>query len=189
MANDKNLLDEVCMTTETEWQRTGNERTTVAFADAAVMDLTAAELQSLLRNMDRKDLVPPLREAQASPAALDGIHPDAGQKRRAALALQERWNSWLLEREVLREEIKRGRECLAQVQEELAKTRAGLEDWVLYERQCGKNPLFSSTESLGARERVEQFLPGWLRRREERLRGLSHEMEMFAREHGMEHLL
>jgi len=177
------------MTTETGWQRTETDGSAVMVADCAVMDLAGAELQSLLRNMDYKDLVPPLREAQGSPAALNSLHPDAGEKRRAALALQERWNSWLLEREVLREEIKRGRECLAQVQEELAKTRAGLEDWVRYERECGKNPLFTSTESLGAKERVKEFLPGWLDRREEQLRRLDAEMGMFARENGMEHLV
>jgi len=176
------------MTTETGWQRTEIDGNAVALAESAAVDLTAAELQSLLRNMDRKDLVPPLREVQAS-AEKDQSRPDVGEKRRAALALQERWNSWLLEREMLREEIKRGRECLEQVQEDLAKTRAGLEDWARYERQCGQNPLFSSTESLGARERVEQFLPGWLSRREEQLRSLSVEMGRFAREHGMEHLV
>ena len=150
------------------------------------MELTAAELESILRNIDHKDLVPPLREARTS---LDHSHPEAGEKCRAALALQERWNSWLVQREVLCEEIKRGKECLQQVQEDLAATRASLEDWAQYERQCGKNPLFSSTQSLGARERVEQFLPGWVRRREEQLRGLTHEMEAFARQHGMEDLL
>ena len=155
-------------------------------ADRALMDLTAAELQSLLRNIDRTQLVAPLREAQASD---DASLLQSGEKQRAALALQERWNSWLVEREVLREEIKRGKECFEQVQEDLAATRASLEDWARYERQCGKNPLFSSTQSLDARERVEQFLPGWLSRREEQLRILTHEMQLFAREHGMEHLL
>jgi hypothetical protein len=173
------------MTTETGWQKTESNGNALAFAESAAMDLTAAELQSLLHNMDHKDLVPPLREAHGS----EVLHPNAGEKRRAALALQERWNSWLLEREMLCEEIKRGRECLAQVQEELAKTRAGLEDWVRYEQQCGKNPLFSSTESLGAKERVKDFLPGWLGRREEQLRRLNAEMGMFARENGMEHLV
>jgi hypothetical protein len=175
------------MRTETELQtwNHGNELDGNA-AWTANPDLTAAELQNFLRNIDRENLVAPLREAETS---LDHTRPEATEKCRAALVLQERWNSWLAQREVLREEIKRGKECLQQVQEDLAATRASLEDWARYERQCGKNPLFSSTQSLGARERVEQFLPGWLRRREEQLRGLTHQMEAFARQHGMEHLL
>ena len=177
------------MNIETASQTRDNRNEFEPAGSAVAMDLSAAELQSLLRNMDHRNLVAPLREAKASSGGLEGSHPETGEKRRAALALQERWNSWLVEREVLREEIKRGKECLQQVQERLATTRARLEDWARYERRCGKNPLFSSTDALGASERVEQFLPGWLNRREEQLRGLNHEMELFARQHGMEHLL
>jgi|SRR4051794_3533424 hypothetical protein len=152
-------------------------------------ELTAVELESLLRNIDHKYLVGPLRDAQAARTRSETPPQETGRERRAALALQERWNSWLAQRDVLREEIRRGKECLQQVRDDLAATRAGLEDWPAYERQCGKNPLFQYTESLSARERVEQFLPEWLRRREEQLQALAQEMEACARQNGMDHLL
>src|SRR5437879_5850645 len=92
-------------------------------------DVSAIELESLLCNIDEKNLVAPLREAQAAIGRPGAIKGDVAQKRRAALALQEQWNTWLVQSELLREEIKRGKECLEQVREELAATRARLEEW------------------------------------------------------------
>src|SRR5215472_4527693 len=116
----------VSMRTETEMDtRNGNQVERKAWA-ASNMELTAAELENLLRNIDnidQRDLVAPLREARNS---LDRLRPETGKKCREAMALQERWNAWLVERDVLREEIKRGKECREQVQEDLAATRASL---------------------------------------------------------------
>ena len=145
-------------------------------------DWAAAELERVLRNSDQRTLVTPLREARA-----DGS--SQATTKRAALALQERWNAWLGKREVLREEIKRGRDYLQQAQQELNAIRAGLEEWTGYERECGENPLLQYTQSLAAKEQVVEFLPSWLKRREERLTALIAEMESCARKNGMEHLL
>src|SRR5437879_6187248 len=79
-------------------------------------DRSTIEIESLLCNIDEKNLIAPLREAKA--AIGRGAEGDVVEKRRAALALQEQWNSWLAQRELLREEIKRGKECLDQVREE-----------------------------------------------------------------------
>src|SRR5947207_3926625 len=83
-------------------------------------DWSTIEMESLLCNIDEKNLVAPLREAKAAIGRAGPARAEVVEKRRAALALQERWSSWLLQRELLREEIKRGKECLAQVREELA---------------------------------------------------------------------
>jgi hypothetical protein len=150
-------------------------------------DWAATELESVLRNSDQRTLVTPLREARANLETANGA--SQATTKRAALALQDRWNSWLGQREVLREEIKRGREYLEQAQQELNSIRAGLEEWTGYERECGKNPLLQYTQSLTAKEQVVEFLPSWLKRREERLTALIAEMESCARQNGMEHLL
>jgi hypothetical protein len=145
------------------------------------------EVACLIRNLDQKNLVAPLREA-----ALANIAPSreaAEKKRRAALALQEQWDGCVAQRELLRNEIKRGKECLEQVQTELAGVRERLEDWADFERICGVNPLPEYMQSLSAKERIEQFLPGWVKRREARLEALERQMERSARENGLEHLL
>src|SRR3954470_16010519 len=98
-------------------------------------------------------------------------------KRRAALELQEQWTSWLKERESLRADIKRGIEYLDQVVKEHALARAGLEQWPAYERHCGKNPVFDYAQTLLVSERIEQFLPDWLKRREAQLNALIRTME------------
>ena len=148
-------------------------------------DLTAIEMESLLRNMDQRNVVAPLREAHAAVHSAGGAHGEGARKSRAALALQEQWNGWLAEREILREEIKRGKECLERVREEVEATRARLEDWAAYEKECGKNPISHYVQSLWVNERIEMFLPGWLERRERKLSALRSEMEIWARENGM----
>src|SRR5262245_27310638 len=124
-------------------------------------DLTAIEMESLLRNLDQRNVVAPLREAHAAVHQAGGVNGEGVRKSRAALALQEQWNGWLAEREILREEIKRGKECLERVREEVATTREQLEDWAGYERECGKNPLLHYVHSLWVNERIEKYLPNW----------------------------
>jgi len=147
-------------------------------------DLSAIEMESLLRNLDEKNVVRPLREAHAT-AAQNSVIKDGVMKRRAALALQDQWSGWLAQRELLREEIKRGKECLERVRHEIALTHARLEDWAEYERECGKNPLFHYMDALTANERIEQYLPGWLERREKKLGRLHQQMELWATANGM----
>jgi len=162
------------------WEQKGIHR------EASGNDWTTIEMESLLCNIDEKNLVAPLREAKAAIGRAGPARAEALEKRRAALALQERWSSCLLQRELLRDEIKRGKECLAQVREELAGLHLRLEDWPAYERECGKNPLFRLTKALSVTERVEEFLPGWLERRESKLQALIREMELCAKENGLE---
>src|SRR5947209_18094287 len=90
-------------------------------------DVSAIELESLLCNIDEKNLVAPLREAKAAIGRAGAARGEIAEKGRAALALQEQWSSWLVQRELLREEIKRGEECLSQVREELAVLHTRLE--------------------------------------------------------------
>lgn len=157
-----------------------------AGAPANCEALTEVEMQSLLRNLDQRNLVTPLREAQAV-CGHHGAH--AAERRRAALALQQQWNDWLSQRELLRGDIKRGRELLEHTRRELAELRSDLDDWAGYERICGHNPLLEHMQSLSAKEQIEQFLPGWLQRREAQLHALNHQMEQCARQNGLEHLL
>ena len=151
--------------------------------------ITDVEVQSLLRNLDQRKVVRPLREAQAGLSAGGSQGVNGVQERRAAIALQQQWDAWLAQREVLSSDIKRGRECLENTHKELASLHATLEDWAGYERICGRNPLLEYMQLLAARERIEEFLPGWLKRREAKLQALNHEMEQCAKQNGLEHLL
>jgi hypothetical protein len=160
-----------------------------AAAKANPEPVTEVEVQSLLRNLDHRNLVAPLREAQLGLSASSGNRPAEAKQRRAALALQHQWDAWLAQREVLRGDIKRGHECLEHTHKELAGLRASLEDWAGYERICGRNPLLEYMQLLSAKERIEQFLPGWLKRREAQLHALNHQMEQCAKQNGLEHLL
>lgn len=144
------------------------------------------EVQSLLRNLDDRNVVAPLREAQVGCDQNGSNDTLAAEQRRAALALQQQWNAWLAQRDVLRSDIKRGRECLEQTHKELAGLRANLEDWAGYERICGRNPLLEYMQLLAAKERIEQFLPNWLNRREAQLNTLQQQMEKCAKQHRLE---
>lgn len=148
--------------------------------------ITEVEVQSLLRNLDQRSLVTPLRKQADLTANGNGA---CAEERRAAIALQQQWDAWLAQREVLCGDIKRGRECLEQTHKELAGLRTNLEDWAGYERICGRNPLLENMQLLAAKERIEQFLPGWLKRREAQLHTLNHQMEQCAKQNGVEHLL
>lgn len=147
------------------------------------------ELECLFQNLDQKNLVAPLRKAHAALAQSGRSRKKTVQQCRSALALQEQWNAWLAQRDQLRNEIKRGRECLEQTRKDLAAVHGGLEDWTGYERICGKNPLCDYMQTLAAKERVEQFLPDWLKRREEQLKVISRKLEHCAKQNGLEHLL
>jgi hypothetical protein len=62
----------------------------------------------------------------------------------------------------------------------LATLRSRLEEWPGYETVCGKNPLSEYMQTIAAKERIEQYLPVWLKRREEELHSLSREIERGA---------
>ena len=147
------------------------------------------ELESLFRNFDQKDLVAPLREIHKAQAEMAGSPEGSEVRRRAALQLQQHWEELLVQRELLRSEIKRGKEILEQLQRDLGKLRSRLDDWPGFERVCGKNPLLDYMQAIAAHEKVEQFLPAWLNRREAQLANLIVNLEETARETGLEHLL
>ena len=176
------------MSAKMEVETVSWEETERIALEASSNDLSAIEIEALLSNIDEKNLIAPLREAQAAIGRAGAVKGDSAAKRREALALQEQWNKWLVEREVLREEIKRGKECLEQVREELAATRARLEDWAQYEKECGKNPLARYIQALGVNERLEKFLPEWITRREDKLASLGREMEFWGKENGIQDL-
>ncbi len=147
------------------------------------------EAESLFRNMDPRDLVAPLRTAQAAIAQAPALAEETAREIEVALRLQENWEAWLAAREMLRNEVQRGRECLEQVRRELQELRWKLEAWPAYERICGHNPLAHYLQSLDAKERIERFLPAWLEQREEQLAALNTKMATCARQNGLEHLL
>src|SRR5262245_17602354 len=151
--------------------------------------ITEIQIERFFRNSDNRNLVAPLREIHEALTENRRTEGEAEEKRKAAVALQEQWEAWSTEREELRNEIKRGRECLEQVREELTALRSGLEEWPTYEKICGKNPLPEYMQALAAKEQIDQFLPGWVSRREEQLLALGHKMELCARQNGIEHLL
>ena len=136
-------------------------------------NLSEIEVECLVRNSDQRNLVAALRRCQAG----------------AALDCQRQWDDLFAQRELLRNQIKRGKECLDQIRNELATLRAHLEEWPDYERICGKNPLTDYMQSISSKERIEQFLPGWLDRQETQLRSINSAMECFAKQNGLEHLL
>jgi hypothetical protein len=79
--------------------------------------------------------------------------------------------------EQLLSDIKRGEECLQQLQRELVSLRADLEAWPEYERVCGTNPLAGYLQAISTKEQLVNFLPGWLKRQQEQLQSLSRTME------------
>ena len=147
------------------------------------------EIEALFQNFGHKNLVEPLREVHAAHTGLLASPAGSEERCRAALALQEKWESWLVRRELLRNDLKRGNELLQHTRQELAGLRSQLEEWTGYERICGKNPILSYMQSIAAQEQVEQFLPLWLKRREAELATLTRSLEECARQNGLEHLL
>ena len=147
------------------------------------------EVESLFRNFDQKNLVAPLREVRAAQERFRESAENSEERRRAALELQAKWERLLVQRELLRNELKRGKEVLEHTQRELGLLRSRLEEWQSFERVCGKNPLLDYMHAMLAHEKVEQFLPSWLQRREAQLASLNLTLEETARQTGLEHLL
>ncbi len=79
--------------------------------------------------------------------------------------LDTRYHALLRQQEMLREEIKRGNECLRQAERDLNEQRSRLENWTTYEQHCGADCLSHLTEKVLATERVARFLNGWIERR------------------------
>lgn len=98
------------------------------------------------------------------------------------LDLMGHWNAAQDRCERLRTEIKRGKEYLEQVNQDLAEQRARLEDWPAYERSCGKDPLAHYTHALLVNERIAAFLPAWLERHERTLQAAQSKLEALTRE-------
>jgi hypothetical protein len=151
-------------------------------------NLTDIQIECFLRNVDQKHLVLPLRTAQLEFAGTSSREA-VEEKRQAALQLQEQWDVLFSAREELRNEIKRGRECLEQIQKELASMRGELDNWASFEKTCGKNPLLDYADKIAAKERIQQFLPEWIKRRESQLAAVCRDLEFCAKQGGLEHLL
>ena len=147
------------------------------------------EAESLLHNVDAHNIVAPLREVRTTMA--DGVpfSEETAGKLQGALHLQKQWQAWAAERESLRKETQRGRQCMQETCRDLAALRTRLADWSNFELVCGYNPLPDLVQAIIVRERIEKFLPGWLERRETRLAAVTHKMETCAKENGLEHLL
>jgi hypothetical protein len=84
------------------------------------------------------------------------------------------------DRENLRDDIKRGKECLDKAQQAVAESRVRLEEWRTYEQRCSLNCLPPLLESLLANRRVERFLKGWLRRQEKQLETVEQAISLFT---------
>lgn len=133
----------------------------------------AVELDRAVRTAQKNDLAHPLGPQVEAEQPGD----TSDQKRRVVAARDEQYSSWSAQRDQMRTEIKRGRELLEQVQRELALLRARLDDWARYEVVCGKNPLSEYMQAIAAKERIEQYLPVWLKQREEQLHALDRQMQ------------
>jgi hypothetical protein len=147
------------------------------------------EAQSLLCNHDPRNLIAPLREAKSALACEQALSPQKVRELQIALLLQDEWEASLVQREFLKNDVQRGRECLKQVRRELESLRAQLNDWAAYERICGHNPLPDFVQALIVKERIEQFLPVWIKQQEEQIAALTRKMEPCAQHHGLRHLL
>jgi hypothetical protein len=105
--------------------------------------------------------------------------PDArvGSENKSPRTARLQENSGPHQRELLLSQIKRGEECLNQVRKDLETMRTDLEEWVEYERVCGRNPLIDYLQSISAKERIARFLPEWLKRQRDRLQNLERNMQ------------
>ena len=106
-------------------------------------------------------------------------------RKEATQEVTNQWNALLQQRDSLREEIKRGTECLRQAERDLAERRARLENWTTYERHCGVDCLGRLTELVSTDERVTRFLNGWVERRTVELAGVEKTLEGLAGQHGL----
>jgi hypothetical protein len=104
------------------------------------------------------------------------------ERQPTALELELRWNTLLGQEDLLREEIARGKQCLAQARKELADSRSRLEEWPTYEDRCGVHCLPCLTESVARNRRIERFLNGWLARRKKQLTEVEEAVARLARD-------
>ena len=84
-------------------------------------------------------------------------------------------------RERLRNEINHGKEYLLQVQSELRENRGLLEQWAQYEQTCSLQPLDHLVQSVWLKQAVEEFLTGWLKRRQKEFDKVARKIESLAR--------
>jgi len=145
--------------------------------------------QTFLHNNDPRNLVAPLRQARSALVDVAALPAQTARELQQAVLLQDEWEALLAERELFRNDIQRGRECLDMVRRELATLRAQLAEWPTYERICGHNPLPDLVESISVKKHIEDFLPGWIARREEQLATLNRKIEACAQNNGLAHLL
>ncbi|HYV28658.1 MAG TPA: hypothetical protein VFA77_14065 [Candidatus Eisenbacteria bacterium] len=141
--------------------------------------LSEIEVEDFMRGVESEKRGAPLRDLCGSET--DSEHRARQLDERSA---QEQWHSRFARCEQMRTEIKRGRELLQQVQTELETLRSRLDEWTGYETVCGKNPLSDYMQTIAAKERIEQYLPVWLKRREEELHSLNREIERGAHQGG-----
>ena len=145
--------------------------------------------KTFLHNNDPRNLVAPLRQARSALADAAALPAQTARELQRAVLLQDEWEALLAERELFRNDIQRGCECLDAVRRELATLRAQLAQWPTYERICGHNPLPDLVQSIIVKERIEEFLPNWIARREDQLATLNREMKACAQNNGLAHLL
>ena len=141
--------------------------------DSAERVLGEIQIEALVVNAERSNSTQAEEQRAGPPPEWKG-----------GLLLGEQWNSWAAKRDEMQMEIKRGKECLEQVQRELATLRGRLEEWPAYESVCGKNPMGDYLQAISVKERIEQYLPIWLKRREEQLRALDLQLKNRADSYG-----
>lgn len=146
------------------------------------------QIEALVGNAEKSNSSSPVHET-ASQTENQRTGPPSERKRCAGLAPGEPWKAWAAKRDQMRMDIKRGKECLEQIQRELETLRRSLEEWPAYETVCGKNPMGDYLQAIAVKERIEQYLPVWLRRREEQLRALDRQLQSFGDQQGAEQLL
>jgi len=147
------------------------------------------EAQSLICNHDFRNLVAPLRQAKSVLAQEQSLSAQNVRELQIGLLLQDEWEALSAQREFLKNDVQRGRDCLQQVRCELNTLRTQLHDWAAYERICGRNPLPDLVQALVVKERMEQFLPTWIKSQEEQVAALTKKMETCAQNNGLGHLL
>lgn len=86
-------------------------------------------------------------------------------------------DSLLQQQDQLRNEIRRGKEYLQQLQKNLDESRTSLEQWNRYELISSIHPLDHLIETMSLQERTQQFLVGWLKRQEQKLAKVTEDIE------------
>jgi hypothetical protein len=146
--------------------------------------LSEIKVECMARNVEQMNLPARLGEVHSAQGKPQETGARANEKRGTDLALQDQRDTWFAKRDQMRTEINRGRELLEQIQRELAALRTQLDEWPGYEVVCGKNPLSEYMQAIAAKERIEQYLPAWLKRREEQLHALDRQAAHCAKRNG-----